>query len=157
MTGGADTVAVSPDGASVYVAAGLEDGLGIFSRDPQTGALTQLHGTAGCIVDAVAIGCALGRAFVDPEGVAVSPDGASVYVGAFGSGAVDVFDRHSKTGRVTQKPGRGGCFVKQPTPLCTKGRALAAANALAVSPNGARVYAGAFQANAIAVFRRANG
>ncbi len=61
--------------------------------DRGTGALRQLPGTAGCMVNAAAIACSLGRAFVDPEGVAVSPDNKNVYVGAFGSGAVDLFNR----------------------------------------------------------------
>ena len=41
----------------------------------------------------LAVGCSLGRAMSAPEGLAVSPDGANVYVAAFTSGAIDVFDR----------------------------------------------------------------
>ena len=158
VTGGADAVAVAPDGKNVYVAAGLDDGMAIFSRDTDTGALRQLPGTAGCMVNAAAIACSLGRAFVDPEGVAVSPDNKNVYVGAFGSGAVDVFNRkRQQDGRLIQKQKRLGCIVKRRTPGCTRGRALAAANAIALSPSGGRVYVGAFRADAVAVFRRVTG
>jgi DNA-binding beta-propeller fold protein YncE len=156
VTGGADAVAVAPDGENVYVAAGLEDGLAIFSRDTGTGALRQLPGTAGCMVNAAAIACSLGRAFVDPEGVAVSPDNKNVYVGAFGSGAVDVFNRkRQQSGRLIQKRKRLGCIMQRRTPGCARGRALAAANGIALSPSGGRVYVGAFRADAVAVFRRA--
>jgi DNA-binding beta-propeller fold protein YncE len=157
VTGGADAVAVSPDGKNVYVAAGLEDGMAIFSRDPATGALRQLPGTTGCMVNAAAIGCSLGRSFADPEGVAVSPDGRNVYVGAFGSGAVDVFNRKPPSGRLVQKRGRLGCVVNRRTPGCTRGRALGAANAIALTPSGGRVYVGAYRADAVAIFNRANG
>jgi DNA-binding beta-propeller fold protein YncE len=157
VTGGADAVAVSPDGKNVYVAAGLEDGMAVFSRDTGTGALRQLPGTTGCIVDAAAIGCSLGRAFADPEGLAVSPDGKNVYVGAFGSGAVDVFNRKSPSGRLIQKTKRFGCVVNRRKPGCARGRALAGANAIALSPSGGRVYVGAYRADAVAVFHRVTG
>ena len=161
---GADAVAVSPDGTSVYVAAGLQDGAAAFARDTQTGALTQMSGTAviadaalvrpGCFLATIAQGCGLGRAFVDPEGVAVSPDGASTYVGAFASSAVDTFARDATSGALTQDTRPPGCIVAVPTPTCRTGRALGAANAVEVSPDGRNVYAGAFAANAVAVFAR---
>jgi DNA-binding beta-propeller fold protein YncE len=158
VTGGADAVAVAPDGRNVYVAAGLEDGMAIFSRDTGTGALRQLPGTTGCMVNAAAIACSLGRAFVDPEGVAVSPDNKNLYVGAFGSSAVDVFNRkRQQSGRVIQKHKRLGCMTNRRTPGCKRGRALAAGNAIALSPSGGRVYVGAFRSDAVAVFRRVGG
>jgi DNA-binding beta-propeller fold protein YncE len=154
---GADAVVVSPDGKNVYVAAGLNDGVAAFARDPSTGALTQLTGTSACIVAAIAEGCALGRAFNDPEGIAVSRDGKSVYVGAFTSSAVDTFDRNASTGQIVQKTQRDGCIVAKPTATCRTGRALGAANGLAVSPDGQNVYAGAFASDAVAVFQRSKG
>jgi DNA-binding beta-propeller fold protein YncE len=152
---GADAIAVSPDGASVYVASGLANGFAAFARDGDSGLLTPLAGTAGCFLQAIAEGCGLGRAFIDPEGVAVSPDGASVYVGAFGSSAVDTFDRDTQTGVLTQKARAPGCIVAKPLPGCRTGRALGAANAIAVSPDGANVYVGAFRSNALDSFERA--
>jgi DNA-binding beta-propeller fold protein YncE len=152
---GADSVAVTPNGVNVYVAAGLNDGLAAFSRDNASSAIFQLDGTSACIVAAIAEGCALGRAFTDPEGVAVSPDNRSVYVGAFTSSAVDTFDRNTSTGQIVQKTSRDGCIVAKPKATCRTGRALGAANGVAVSPDGRNVYVGAFASDAVAVFRRA--
>jgi DNA-binding beta-propeller fold protein YncE len=163
---GADAVAISRDGRNVYVAAGIGDGLAIFSRDAQSGALSQLPTTTGCWVAVLAMDCALGQAFKVPEGVAVTPDGANVYVGAFGSSAVAIFDRSGQNGALSQKRRPRGCIVNAPRPLCTTGRALDEANAIAVSPDGANVYVGAVGSNSIGVFsrvgpdgrpRRANG
>ena len=47
------SVAVSPDGKTVYVASkGPGGGIAIFERDPDTGDLSQDPGTAGCVSDA---------------------------------------------------------------------------------------------------------
>jgi DNA-binding beta-propeller fold protein YncE len=151
---GADAVAVSADGASVYVASGLQDGAALFGRDPQTGTLTQLGSTSGCFLAAIAQGCGLGRAFATPEGVAISPDGKSVYFGAFGSSAVDSFAREATGSAITQLRGREGCTIAVPYPTCRTGRALLQANAVAVSPDGRNVYVGAFTSDALSVFRR---
>lgn len=147
-------MAVSPDGRNVYVASGLGDALAAFARDSQTGTLTQLSGTSGCMVAAIAMGCGLGRAFEAPEGVAVSLDGRNVYVGAFGSSAVGTFVRSSLDGSLTQPRDAHGCIVDRSQPLCLRGRALRQANAIAVSPDGRNVYVDTFGDNAIAVFGR---
>src|SRR5690606_28613696 len=69
-------------------------------------------------------------------------------------------------GALSQKRRPRGCIVNAPRPLCTTGRALDEANAIAVSPDGANVYVGAVGSNSIGVFsrvgpdgrpRRANG
>jgi DNA-binding beta-propeller fold protein YncE len=54
-----------------------------------TGDLTQPAGTAGCVSQSGGGGCANGHGLNDgPAGVAVSPDGKSVYVASFDSYAV---------------------------------------------------------------------
>jgi len=151
---GADAVAVSADGASVHVASGLQNGFAAFARDTHSGALTQLSGTPGCFLAAIAQACGLGRAFATPEGVAISPDDKSVYVGAFGSSAVATFARNASGGALTQDTRRPGCIVAVPYPTCRTGRALRQANAVAVSPDGRNVYVGAFSSGSLAVFRR---
>ena len=74
----AKDVAVSPDGANVYVASiasfsGVSDGVLVFDRNPSTGALTQKAGTSGCVTeDGTAGACADGTALVDAFKVMIS-------------------------------------------------------------------------------------
>ena len=91
--GGAYAVAVSPDGASVFVASQFNYALAVFDRDPYTGELTQKPGAAGCIHDGTHATCALGAALQGPVALAVSPDGRSIYVASVLSDAVTVFAR----------------------------------------------------------------
>jgi DNA-binding beta-propeller fold protein YncE len=150
---GADAVTVSPDDASVYVTSLLSNSLTAFSRT-STGQLTQLSGTSACVVDVLAVGCSLGRELSGPEGLAVSPDGASVYAAAFTSGALDVLNRNAGSGAVTQKSRAPGCLVRGAVPGCTPGRALLGASSVAVSPDGKNVYSAAFKSNAVGIFKR---
>jgi DNA-binding beta-propeller fold protein YncE len=152
--GGADAVAMSADGGQVYVTSLSSQSLTTFSRAPGSGLLTQQAGTAACVIDVLAVGCSLGRSLAAPEGVAVSPDGAGVYVAAFGSGAVVILDRSSATGAVLQKPRLAGCVVTRPAPDCMHGRALLGAGGLAISPDGRYVYAAGFTSDAVTVFKR---
>src|ERR1044072_8968564 len=88
---GAVSVAVSPDGKSVYVTSLLDRSLVRFDRNTGTGALTP----AGCINDSGGgAGCAQSANGLDQtQGVAVSPDGKSVYNAALGDDAIARFDR----------------------------------------------------------------
>lgn len=152
--GGADAVAVSPDGGDVYVTSVLSNSVTSFARTSSTGQLTQLTGTSACVLYVLAVGCSLGQALDAPEGLAVSPDGASVYATAFASGAIDVLDRSSESGALTQKPRRAGCLAAGPPQSCALGRGLLGASSIAVSPDGKTVYSAAFASNAVGVFKR---
>jgi DNA-binding beta-propeller fold protein YncE len=152
---GANAVAVSPRGDSVYATSLTSNSVTSFARTPSTGTLAQLSGTSACVISLLAVGCSLGRAFSAPEGLAVSPDGATVYATAFGSGSVVVLDRDAGSGALKQKPRRPGCLVKAARQQCLRGRALLGASSIAVSPDGRNVYATAFASDAVAVFRRA--
>ena len=152
---GANAVAVSPRGDSVYATSLTSNSVTTFARTPSTGALAQLSGTSACVISLLAVGCSLGRALDAPEGLAVSPDGASVYAAAYGSGAVVVLDRDAGSGALKQKPRRPGCLVKAARQQCLRGRALLGAGSIAVSPDGRNVYATAFKSDAVTVFRRA--
>jgi DNA-binding beta-propeller fold protein YncE len=148
---------VSSDNKNLYVAAGVGDSVASYVRSTKTGHIRQLAGTAGCYTDhAHDVGrCNTGLELDGPEGIAVSPDGDSVYVGSFFSGAVAVFDRVSFTGTITQRTGVNGCIVDVATDGCTTGTALDSANALAISGDGRSVYVGAYGSNAVDVFGRA--
>ena len=102
----------------------------------------------------LAVGCSLGRTLSDPEGLAVSPDGANVYAAVFVSGAIDVLNRNTSSGALIQKPRRPGCVVIHATPDCTLGRGLPGASSIAVSPDGRYVYSAAFASNSVGVFKR---
>jgi len=135
---GARSVAVSPDGASVYVAGYAEHAVAIFSRDPVTGRLTYVEKLRDG-VDGVE-----GLNYV--QSVAVSPDGAHVYAASSGDDAVAVFTRGAASGRLTfkeaVKDGVGGVD------------GLDGAGSVAVSRDGADVYVASLADNAVAVFSR---
>jgi DNA-binding beta-propeller fold protein YncE len=154
---GANAVVVSPDDGTVYVTSLLSNSLTTFTRAPGTGQLTQQTGTSACVIYVFAVGCSLGRALSQPEGLAASPDGTSVYVAAFGSSAVDAFNRNADSGAVIQKSGRAGCITAKETRNCARGRALLEASSVAVSPDGRNLYATAYASNAVGVFKRVTG
>ncbi len=151
---GADAVAVSPDSASIYATSALSNSLTTFTRSQSTGLLTQQSGTSGCVIYVLAVGCSLARAISDPEGLAVSSDGASIYTTAFVSGAIDVLGRNLETGAVMQKPRSAGCLSTPSTPGCTTARGLLGVSSAALSPDGRFLYAAAYRSNAISIFKR---
>jgi DNA-binding beta-propeller fold protein YncE len=74
-------VAVSPDNKSVYVASNTSNAVVRLNRNTTTGAITQPAGTAGCISDSGTAGsCVDGHGLIGPAGLAVSPNGKSLYV-----------------------------------------------------------------------------
>ena len=152
--GGADAVTISSDDKSVYVVSVLTDSVANFARTTSTGQLAQPTGTPGCAIYVLAVACTLGRTLQAPEGVAASPDGASVYTASFQSGAIDVFDRTASTSGLLEKPRRPGCIVSHPKPDCTRGRALLGLSSVVVSSDGRNLYATAFASNAVDVFKR---
>jgi DNA-binding beta-propeller fold protein YncE len=151
---GANAVAVSPSDGDVYVTSLMSNSVTSFTRTAGSGQLAQLSGTSACAIDVLAVGCSLARALKAPEGLAVSPDGASLYAAAFASGAIGVFNRSTSSGALIQKPRRAGCVTTGTVPDCTPGRALRGSSSVAVSPDGRFVYAAAFGSNAVGVFTR---
>jgi DNA-binding beta-propeller fold protein YncE len=139
-------LAVSPDGRDVYALGAVGSGSAIlsFARDAQTGALTQLSGSAGCAADSAVAGCATGIALDklggmgDNGGLIVSPDGRNVYVLVFSG--VAVFSRDAKTGALTQLPEPRGCILQGKPKQCAAGTWLADDDTIAISPDGRYVY-----------------
>jgi len=153
---GPDVVAVSPDGRNVYVGAFFGSAVLAFSRDPSSGVLTQLSGTAGCIAAATA-GCAAGVGVSSIEGLAVSPDGASVYAAAAASNALTELARDPSTGALTQLAAPSSCLSDAPLAGCTEGRELGGPNAVAVAPGGESAYVTSFLSNSVTAFDRTAG
>ena len=85
---GANDLAMSPDGRSIYVATLLDDSVTAFARDPATGTLS--------FVEAHFNGLAGVEGLETATAVSVSPDGRNVYVASFG--AVAVFARDLGSG-----------------------------------------------------------
>ncbi len=151
---GGSSVAVSPDGKSVYVTSGLSDAVARLNRNTTTGAIGQPAGTAGCISETGAGTCADGHALDGAGGVAVSADGKSVYVASAGSDAVARFNRNTTTGAITQPPGTGGCVSETGAGPCADGHALDAPRSVAVSADGKSVYVASYGSDAVARLNR---
>ena len=83
-------VTVSPDGQHVYATGSLDHKIAVFTRNTSTGALTFVDADTNGFDNVTGLG--------GPAGLAVSADGAHVYVAAADSSAVVVFSRNSTTG-----------------------------------------------------------
>jgi DNA-binding beta-propeller fold protein YncE len=128
---GVSALAVSADG-STLIAAGTT-GVVAFARDPTTGALRQ----TGCLGDT---GCPPLTTVNHPSAVLVAPDGARALVADRGAGTVTLLQNGATglrelsclRGRLSYGPGS-----------CAPQDGLDGASAVAASPDGRFVYAGA--------------
>jgi DNA-binding beta-propeller fold protein YncE len=155
---GARAVAVSPDGANVYVASGIAGdnvaksygAVAILERDPATGAITEV----GCLSsdgtdhqDGASGACTPEPSLLGTSGVAVSPDGKTVYVSSSSSASVVAFARNATTGALT----RLGCFQGTPRPgvPCGAASLMPSASSPVVSADGSALYVAAPLAGAV--------
>jgi 6-phosphogluconolactonase (cycloisomerase 2 family) len=124
---------ISSDGAHLYVGGFELNTLLAFSRDAVTGALTYVShyvdGTNG--VDGIA----------GPMDVVISTNGKHVYVASYTDNTVSVFDRNTSTGDLTYVDNQPG--------------GLTLATALAITPDGAHVYATYRGGNAVSGYQTA--
>src|ERR671923_37344 len=151
---GPTSVAVSPDGKSVYVASYGSNAVARLNRDTTSGAITQPAGSAGCVSNGGSGGCAVGHALSGPASVAVSADGKNVYVASYSSNAAARLNRNTTTGAITQPAGSAGCVSNGGSGGCAVGHALSGPNGVAVSADGKSVYIASFVGNAVTRLNR---
>jgi DNA-binding beta-propeller fold protein YncE len=155
---GANAVAVSPDGANVYVVGGTTastpatsfGALAILKRDAATGAITE----TGCLSsdgtdgrDGASGACTPTASLLGADGVAVSPDGLTVFVTADFSASVVAFARDPATGSLS----RLGCFQGRPPAgsSCPPANLFVSSGAVATSADNKALYVAAPTAGAI--------
>jgi DNA-binding beta-propeller fold protein YncE len=145
-------VAVSPDGENAYVTSIDRDAIVVFDRDATTGALTQKPSITGCVTSNPGFSGPDSCNLVAPaeildgaHGVAVSPDGANVYVASAASGRLTGFNR---AGDGTLTLNNFSNFSGSSHPI----------SSVAVSPDGATVYLGGTgNGGQVAQYRREPG
>ncbi len=154
-------IALSPDGKNAYVVTKGGNALVEFSRNAETGLLTEI----GCIDEANAE-CSSHEAkgIGNPYDVTVSPDGENVYVTSFGKEAVAEFSREPATGLLTQLPFPNNCISSLTTEEtgCGTEKALGLEHVigLVTTPDGKDLYTaagGTEGKGAIAAFERESG
>ncbi|HEX4306636.1 MAG TPA: hypothetical protein VHZ54_11395, partial [Solirubrobacterales bacterium] len=150
-----NSVAVSPDGRTVYATARDSSAVLTFHRNRATGRLRQLPPSAsGCISGQPIQGCTAGRALKWPDVVVVSPDGKNVYVGDFAGSGVISFSRAAGSGALTQLGGTSGCITEAGAEGCAKGVQMNHIEGMAINPAGSTVYAAAAFSSAISILQR---
>ncbi|MEM7048873.1 MAG: beta-propeller fold lactonase family protein [Acidobacteriota bacterium] len=127
----------SADGGFLFAGDDLNDAVQVYGRDLATGALTFLQ-TLVDGVDAEGIN--------DPLSLVLSPDGSSLYVGGDDDGAIAHFSLNATIEPLT--------FVGQVVDGTGGVEGLGGVRALAMSPDGAQLYAVSEDDAAIAVFSR---
>ena len=153
-TSGADSVAVSPDGKSVYVASYTANTVIRFKRNRATGAIKEPAGKGGCVSEDGSGPCADGHALSGVASVAVSADGKSVYAASTISNAIVRFKRNAKTGAIREPAGRYGCVSEDGSGHCRDGHALLDPVWVAPSHDGKSVYVASLMSDAVARLKR---
>lgn len=156
---------IAPDGRSLYLANQHGGSVATFDLNPVTGKI----GFRSCITENKRLqpSCALARTagrhsyggLDAPTGLALSPDGRSLYATSM-FGSLEVFKRNRGTGDLTAT----ACIAAtRESPTCTiipaarrlaDGTGLSGARGVVVSRNGRRLYVAAGADSSLAAFKR---
>jgi DNA-binding beta-propeller fold protein YncE len=139
--GGAEAIAISPDGKNVYVAGFDTDSIARFDRNATTGELNMVE----AYVDGNAGITNLGGAM----DVAVSPDGLSVYATGFDEDGLVVFGRNQANGALT--------FLDAEIDGANGVDGLDEVRAVQIAPDGKNVYTISEQDSDVTTFTRFPG
>jgi 6-phosphogluconolactonase (cycloisomerase 2 family) len=148
-------VVVSPNGKNVYVAArakGESGDVAVFERNLSTGVLTQLPGNEGCVGEGVE-GCDHGVALKSTEALAITPNGKNVYATSFDDDAIAEL-KVGTGGKLELPGGSNDCVTSETIAGCkTVPGLLGSPLGVAVSPDGANLYASSSGDSAVAEFQ----
>jgi DNA-binding beta-propeller fold protein YncE len=127
------SVAVSPDGKSVYVASVGSESVSHFFRAPQGQIVFD-----GCVNGTGAENCTAAAGIAGASDVAVSPDGKSVYATAIGDGSIVHFTRLAPDGQIVPK----GCISASAIPGCEDlpGKPIDTPTDIAIARDGRTAY-----------------
>jgi sugar lactone lactonase YvrE len=152
-----NSLALSPDGTSLYLAASGDDAVAEFARAPAgtlsyRGCITGMAENAPVCVTVASASTGGANSGLDlPNSLVASPDGQSLYASAQFDDAVASFDRDAGTGALTY----GGCLTGETqtgaagTGACTQipsaasggtNSGLGSPSGLAMSPDGRSLY-----------------
>lgn len=147
---GVNAVRLSGDGFHLYASGGVANAVAVYRRDVLTGALTLLEAERSGVDDA-GDGGGVVLGLDRPSGLALSADGAQLYVAARFGNAVLAFDRVNDPGSAdfgklsfvgTQRNGLGGV------------QGLAGAFDLVLSPDDRHLYVIGESSNSVVLFDR---
>jgi hypothetical protein len=178
------TIVISPDGRSAYlIGYGLSGGgspvlpvLSVLSRNPKSGALTQLAGKAGCLSRSGASeagpgSCTRARDLDtgDATSLVISADGRFLYAASQyqrtpgqNIGGIVIFSRNVQTGALRQLSGKLGCVTADGSSnagphTCAAGREADDISNVHITPDQKYLYASNYDGppvGGIAIFRR---
>lgn len=156
-------LAISPNGQDVYVAVASHNAVVEFEREAATGLLTFMSSGKACVTGEAGGECEITEAagFNEPYGIAVSPNGESVYVASVKGKSVAELARNTTTGLLEKLVGQE--CVGGPGSGCPEetAQALTEPIGVVVSPDDENVYVAAGTSSKegeIASFKReANG
>ncbi|AKS42488.1 beta-propeller fold lactonase family protein [Wenzhouxiangella marina] len=137
---GVTALRFGPGGAQLYAVARDDESILVFNRDNDP-----LSAQFGRLLSGVAqrIERSDVSEMISPRDLLISPDGGSAYLSAFGRNALLVFARDRETGRLSYRTR----YVDGDDEV-----GLAGVSALALSPNGSELLAGALLDNSITRF-----
>ena len=138
---GALSIALSADGASVYVAGFYGHSVAVFARDAATGLLS--------FVQAVRSGVEGVQGLKGATGMVASSDGAHLWAAGWADKSIVLFARDTNGGRLG--------FVEARRDVVTDWIGMGQVNPPLVSPDGRYLYAASYSYNSILVFSTDEG